>query len=469
MKDSGTFNMMFVNALHGLENGCLMPWDKQILASAPLPDSVIDPFTTKEAPDVLSTMKMTYDAMVIWVDEAKKVSYFSERFVQLSKMIMNGVTTMARGLITLHGRGEDLEASPMSIKDLLDLSSYHFRKSYLGVLQTSKTRPDIGERLLMNQIRWCNMLMRLFKTRDKLDTEVKIRKPENAVLENQAVPGVSGSDEVVKALPSSDSRAFSAPFAYTEQGAFHGAQAFKSYDGGTRSTGSRSKKADCGSPVPASQTAEQAAEPAPAATLKRETEGMDTEKAVTEDLKDDAVNAEQAAAEAEPKEMINTTDGHTEEKDPAPEISEETELKTEAAKTESMIPELPEESPEQTDQDSGKEESKESSAPENAETGKAEEPNEAENSPSDRVPDPERDAVLSPPEEPPEKPVDPWLEYDIRDKLWHNPWGWDEVRFLLNEDLYCSRHPEHVRIFKKLLKEIEEKGRMDPPDAAYRY
>ena len=129
MKDNGTYRMMYMDALVGLENGQLMPWDKDILASAPLPSSVIDPYTTKEMPDVLESMKLTFSAMSIWVDEAKKVNYFSKRFVQLSRMVMNGVTTMGRGLVTLHQRGEDLSQAPMSIQDLLGVASYHFRKS----------------------------------------------------------------------------------------------------------------------------------------------------------------------------------------------------------------------------------------------------------------------------------------------------------------------------------------------------
>lgn len=179
--------MMFKNALIGLENGQLMPWDKDLLSRTPLPSTVIDPFTTKEMPDVLESMKLTFNAMSIWIDEAKKVNYFSKRFVQLSKMVMNGVTTMGRGLVTLHQRGEDLSLSPMSIQDLLGVASYHFRKSYLGVLQTSRSHPEIGERLLMNQISWNNMLMRLFKTRDKLSesSKSKVQSSNNESLDSR--------------------------------------------------------------------------------------------------------------------------------------------------------------------------------------------------------------------------------------------------------------------------------------------
>ena len=55
--------MMFKNALIGLENGQLMPWDKDLLSRTPLPSTVIDPFTTKEMPDVLESMKLTFNAM----------------------------------------------------------------------------------------------------------------------------------------------------------------------------------------------------------------------------------------------------------------------------------------------------------------------------------------------------------------------------------------------------------------------
>ena len=249
MRDSGTYQMMYMNALIGLENGHLMPWDKDILASSPLPDSVIDPYTTREMPDVLESMKLTFNAMSIWVDEAKKVNYFSKRFVQLSRMVMNGVTTMGRGLVTLHQRGEDLSKSPMSIQDLLGVASYHFRKSYLGVLQTSRSHPEIGQRLLMNQIGWNNMLMRLFKTRDKLaepvvsgqcsgtgNEEGRMKKEEIAgEQEIRALPDTS--DLLVQALRSgshsSDLKSagpgLSAPSAIREPGALTAPRAFSAY------------------------------------------------------------------------------------------------------------------------------------------------------------------------------------------------------------------------------------------------
>ena len=268
--------MMFRNALIGLENGQLMPWDKDLLSRTPLPSTVIDPFTTKEMPDVLESMKLTFNAMSIWIDEAKKVNYFSKRFVQLSKMVMNGVTTMGRGLVTLHQRGEDLRLSPMSIQDLLGVASYHFRKSYLGVLQTSRSHPEIGERLLMNQIGWNNMLMRLFKTRDKLSesSKSKVQSSNNESLDSRVQSSAlesadnriqeSGtksqeapvlpdtSDLLVQALSHSSqgsefkplSSGFSAPSAIREPGALTAPRAFSAFDNRSRgSVGSKDQGA----------------------------------------------------------------------------------------------------------------------------------------------------------------------------------------------------------------------------------
>ena len=76
--------------------------------------------------------------------------------------------TMGCGLVTLHNRGEDLSRAPMQFGDLLSVGSFHFLKSYLGVIQTAKSHPEISERLLVNQLSWTNMLLRLYKTKEKL-------------------------------------------------------------------------------------------------------------------------------------------------------------------------------------------------------------------------------------------------------------------------------------------------------------
>ena len=175
---SAMMDMMFRDACMNLSNGIVNPLDKDILSYAPLPDSVIDPYITQDV-DPLQTMNLTNNTLKVWVEESKKANYFTTHFVTLSRMIMNGVATMARGLVTLHMRGEDLEQAPLSIQDLISISSYQFRKSYIGVLQTVKSKPEVSERLLMNQLRWNNTLIKLFKTREKLDSGIRIQELGN--------------------------------------------------------------------------------------------------------------------------------------------------------------------------------------------------------------------------------------------------------------------------------------------------
>lgn len=248
-------DQMYTNALSDLQRGCLMPWDRQLLSSEPLPESVIEPFTSQEVKDVTLSMAFTCDTMRLWMEEAKKTNYFSKRFVKLSKMIMNAVTSMARGLMTLHTRGEDLSSAPMSIQDLIGVASYHFRKSYLGVLQTLKSFPEISERLLINQISWNDMLMRLFKTRDKLAEPCEIRNKKSEIRNLEAhdgnpdasvlpaldngtsvsVPALTESaeqamDRIASLVSVSGERAISEPAAIREPGAFTAPRAFSSYD-----------------------------------------------------------------------------------------------------------------------------------------------------------------------------------------------------------------------------------------------
>ncbi len=193
--DNGMLNLMYKDAYMNLSNGIVNPLDKDILSYAPLPDSVIDPYITQDV-DPLATMNLTNNTLKVWIEESKKANYFTTHFVTLSRMIMNGVATMARGLVTLHMKGEDLEQAPLSIRDLISISSYQFRKSYIGVLQTVKSKPEVSERLLMNQLRWNNTLIKLFKTREKLARP----KPESSDFEVQS--SNIGNDE--KGLPEAE-------------------------------------------------------------------------------------------------------------------------------------------------------------------------------------------------------------------------------------------------------------------------
>ena len=219
------FQMFYQNALMALTGGCLNSVDRDVLSLAPLPPDFIDPYAEQEV-SARQAMELAYSAMVIWIEQAKQCNYFSKRFVQLSRLVMNGVTTMGRGLVSLHARGEDLSIAPMSIDDLISLASYHFRKSYLGVLQTAKSHPEVSERLLMNQLGWTNMLLRLYKTKNKLETPVSGSKlpagAENAVAE----PSVSAQLET-----SSSVKSISEPSGFREPGALAAPRAFTSLEG----------------------------------------------------------------------------------------------------------------------------------------------------------------------------------------------------------------------------------------------
>ena len=184
--------IMRTDALSDLYAGFVTPMDREILADMPLPSDMVDPFASEEA-DPLTTMNLTYASLSGWIAEAKKEKYYSERFVQLSKLVMKGVTTMARGLVTLHKRGEELNPAPMQIGDLISVGSYHFRKSYLGVVQFSARHPEIGERLLVNQLGWSNTLLRLYKTQENLNKKSEIRNKisgsnEEVSIQNEELP-----------------------------------------------------------------------------------------------------------------------------------------------------------------------------------------------------------------------------------------------------------------------------------------
>ena len=177
-------SMMYQDALQSLYAGAVLPHERELLAMAPLPADIVDPFASQDV-DPLHIMDFAYNSLVTWIDEAKKANYFSKHFTDLSKLVLKGVMTMGRGLVTLHNRGEDLAQAPMQIGDLISVASYHFRKSYLGVIQTAKSNPEISERLLLNQLSWTNMLLRLYKTKDKLNQKSEIGNKKLDMPENE--------------------------------------------------------------------------------------------------------------------------------------------------------------------------------------------------------------------------------------------------------------------------------------------
>ena len=243
-----------------LSYGIPDPIDKEVLSYTPLPDSMIGSFLSQDV-DALQTMNLTNNALNAWIAEAQKANYFSSHFVTLSRMIMNGVATMARGLVTLHMKGEDLDQAPMSIQDLIGISSYQFRKSYLGVLQTVKSRPEISERLMMNQLRWSNTLIKLFKTRDKLAVPAVIGK--DSAGSNQVtgdtdnasaqIPGAAGFQTVGKSKCRQQNGGIEPFSALSAPGSFGAIQAYSSLPVNKTSASQASALSDtevpgCGSP-----------------------------------------------------------------------------------------------------------------------------------------------------------------------------------------------------------------------------
>ena len=232
LSDSPMAQMMYRNALLNLSNGAVSEIDKTVLSSAPLPDEFIKPYLSEET-DALTVMNLSYNSLSTWIEEAKKANYFSKHFVTLSRMIMSGVATMARGLVTLHARGEDLSQAPMSIQDLIGVGSYHIRKSYLGVLQTSRKNPEIGERLLLNQLSWTNTMLRLFKTKEKLETEsskCRVQSSNEKKIKGSASPELPGGNDVEAFEPfENDGKGLTSASALTAPGAYTEPRAYASF------------------------------------------------------------------------------------------------------------------------------------------------------------------------------------------------------------------------------------------------
>ena len=246
---SAMIETMRTDALNDLYAGYVTPLDREILADMPLPSDMVDPFASQEV-EPLSVMNLTYVSLSGWIAEAKKEKYYSERFVQLSRLVMKGVTTMGRGLVTLHQRGEDLSAAPMQIDDLISVGSYHFRKSYLGVVQFSARHPEIGERLLVNQLGWSTTLLRLYKTKEKLAKP--ILKNEEGRSKNEEMPNGNSDNSSFLLHNSSldnssaldDCPALNAVSALFEPAAFSAQRALTSFEGNKKSETTGNKKSE---------------------------------------------------------------------------------------------------------------------------------------------------------------------------------------------------------------------------------
>ncbi len=236
--------IMYQDALMSLSSGCLDPVSREILSLSPLPPDYTDSYCETEV-DAKQAVELAYSALTVWAEEAKKADYFSKRFVQLSRLVMNGVTAMGRGLVSLHARGEDPAGTPMSIDELISLASYHFRKSYLGVLQTAKSHPEISERLLVNQLGWTNMILRLYKTKERLSKPLPVvRKPETALPLSRAASAVCGAGQSAPELPAAEISPCAGPAPLSRESAFSAPRAFSSYSGYNASPAGMNRAAD---------------------------------------------------------------------------------------------------------------------------------------------------------------------------------------------------------------------------------
>ena len=260
--DDTVFEMMYRDSLLGLSSGYVDDISREVLSHAPLPENYVEPFISLET-EPQNVMEMTHSAMTVWIGEAEKSDYFSSHFVRLSRMIMDGTVTMARGLMSLHNRGEDLSRSPMSIEDLIRLGSRHFRKSYLGVIQTVKSYPEISCRLLMNQLGWANTLLRLFRTKERLEKPVVNKPVRDAIstADRNTIEGADSgrfpavSDKTQQALAG---KAYSEVSAVFEPGSFTAPRAYSSLDGTAAPKTRRQNTASCslGKTLPTAGTEE---------------------------------------------------------------------------------------------------------------------------------------------------------------------------------------------------------------------
>ena len=332
---------MQTDALFDIYSGIVTPVDRKILEDMPLPSDMVDPFSSQDV-HPLSVMNLTYVSLSGWIEEARKEKYFTERFVSLSKLVMKGVTTMGRGLVTLHQRGEELTAAPMQIGDLISVGSYHFRKSYLGVVQFSAKHPEIGERLLLNQLNWSTTLLRLYKTKEKLakpilNEEVRskneelpgqvevpaIRNSENVYNEEKGTIEKElpdGKDNISSFLPLHSSfeeassleggSSLEALSALYEPGAFSAHRAYAPLDGSGRSSGSSKAAASSSASLSGSRGTKSGTGLLKEAESGRETISKENFPAEDETEKIEQETAADGSGEERPEEQIIRSDGN---------------------------------------------------------------------------------------------------------------------------------------------------------------
>lgn len=441
------FDSMYRDALYSLFSGAVMPIDRDILSMAPLPDDVVDPFASQDV-EPNQIMSFTYTSLVTWIEEAKKANYFSKRFTDLSKLVLKGVTTMGRCLMTLHNRGEDLAQAPMQIGDLISVASYHFRKSYLGVIQTAGSHPEVSERLLINQLGWTNMLQRLYKTRDKLSEKIKtgnlksnISGPdEDVCLEEESMKNRMLSDKRSVVSASEKGSAFCGVSALFEPGALSALRALSSLEGpkGTVRSG-KSSFSSSRLPAEGSESAENAVR-------------IENRSGVPE--KENAKTGSQCEASEE-----NEPKTETSEKTETPLVSSEKQNGSETKK-----PEQPEASGNRRER--SEEVSLASAGTENGETEKTSSGKDQTGAQKEKLSgnacSEEGSKLGADPweEDPPEDGVPPYLAimknaFQRSEEDGSLIFTFDEIKHLVNDQDFSRIYPESTAKMKKILAEID--------------
>ena len=148
----------------------------------------------------LETLRATTENLKRWLKDGMEENRFGLPFVQTTKMIMDAVTTIGRGLVTLHVLGEDLSEAPMQIGELLDIAGFHFKKCSDGVRVSAGVNPTVCTRLFTCQLRWQNLIFRLYRTEEFLSKPVKSQKKLTAPAEVRGALDTAPSESAHSAL-----------------------------------------------------------------------------------------------------------------------------------------------------------------------------------------------------------------------------------------------------------------------------
>lgn len=209
-----TFNLIMSQMMTDLSLGMTCLPEKEMARLEPLPMEVHHTSRDLRRLSCLETLQFTKKSLDKWLKAGMEENRFGLPFVKISRMILDAVTTMGRGLVTLHMLGEDLSQAPMSIGELLDIASFHFIKSSEGVQVSAGKNMTVCTRLFANQLRWQNLILRLYRTQERLQKLYQEKLPA----EKKTVFSPDGG--LVPAAPEPSAGALSAACAMSPLPAF---------------------------------------------------------------------------------------------------------------------------------------------------------------------------------------------------------------------------------------------------------